>query len=122
MRIHFDGKATALAPNLLGDIAERLEVLNAPYEDIFEARVTLKPPGMRHDAHHTTQVELLLVGRLLCVIHEGATPHAAANAALDDIARRLHAFRMLRPRGSMTRPHRRQRQTSGATAGRRVDR
>lgn len=98
MRIQFDGQGRPLSTDLLSHIAERLETLNAPYEDIFEARVTLMPFRMQHKLHLAAQVELLLVGRTLCAMHEGATPHDAVNAALTDIVCQLNAFRILRPR------------------------
>ena len=101
MRIHFDGKGNALAPTLLSDIADRLEALNTPHEDIFEARVTLL--GILQEPYQTARLELLLVGRTLYATQQGATPHDAVNAALRDIAHQLQAFRILRPEKRETR-------------------
>jgi ribosome-associated translation inhibitor RaiA len=104
MRIQFDGKGTALPPELPGDIAERLEILNAPYEDIIAALVTLRQLRTHRKPHHATRIELLLVGRTLCAMHEGTTLRDTVNAALADIARQLQTFRMLRPRMKVTPP------------------
>lgn len=104
MRIQFDGKETALAPEFLGDIAKRLEILHAPYEDIVAVLVTLRQLRTHHKPHHATRIELLLVGRTLCAMHEGTTLRDAVNAALADIARQLQTFRMLRPRMKVTPP------------------
>ena len=45
MRLDIEGKHMALAPHLMGWIAERLEDLNTPYDDICEARITFVQQG-----------------------------------------------------------------------------
>ena len=63
MRLDIEGKHRTLAPHLMGWIAERLEDLNTPYDDICEARVIFVQQG-RRDA---VCVELLLAEQSLHV-------------------------------------------------------
>jgi ribosome-associated translation inhibitor RaiA len=92
MRLDIEGKHTTLAPHLMGWIAERLEDLNTPYDDICEARVTFMQQG-RRDA---VCVELLLAGKSLHVTQRGATPDAAVDAAFRMVQRELHDVRAAR--------------------------
>ena len=82
----------ALAPHLMGWIAERLEGLNTPYDDIYEVRVTFVQQG-RRDA---VCIELLVAGKSLHVTQRGATPDAAADAAFRVVQRELHDVRAVR--------------------------
>ena len=68
-----------------------------PYEDIFEARVTLTQSGGGQGQRYLIRVELLLVGRTLVATQTGASPPDTVDAALRDIARQLQALRILRP-------------------------
>ena len=77
MRLDIEGKHMRLAPHLMGWIAERLEDLNTPYDDICEARITFVQQG-RRDA---VCIELLLAGKSLHVTRRGATPDAAVAQA-----------------------------------------
>ena len=92
MRLDIEGKHMALAPHLMGWIAERLEDLNTPYDDICEARVTFVQQG-RRDA---VCIELLLAGKSLHVTQRGATPDAAVDAAFRVLQRELHDVRATR--------------------------
>jgi ribosome-associated translation inhibitor RaiA len=92
MRLDIEGKHITLAPHLMGWIAERLEDLNTPYDDICEARVTFVQQG-RRDA---VCIELLLAGKSLRVTRRGATPDAAIDAAFRVVQRELHDVRAAR--------------------------
>jgi ribosome-associated translation inhibitor RaiA len=92
MRLDIEGKHMTLAPHLMGWIAARLEELNAPYDDICEARVTLVQQG-RRDA---VSIELLLAGKSLHVTQRGATPDAAVEAAFRVVQQELHDVRAAR--------------------------
>ena len=92
MRLDIEGKHITLAPHLMGWIAERLEDLNTPYDDICEARVTFVQQG-RRDA---VCIELLLAGKSLHVTRRGATPDAAMDAAFRVAQRELHDVRAAR--------------------------
>ena len=89
MRLDIEGKHTTLAPYLMGWIAQRLEALNTPYDDICAARVTFVQQG-RRDA---VCVEILLAGQRLHVTRRGATPDAAVDAAFRVVQRELHDLR-----------------------------
>ena len=78
MRLHIEGQGMTIVPHLLGRIAERLEHLNEPYEDIFVARVALVNQGRQHEA----RVRLLLAGKTLYAVQHGDSPDAAIGAAL----------------------------------------
>ena len=92
MRLDIEGKHMTLAPHLMGWIAERLEGLNTPYDDICEVRVTFVQQG-RRDA---VCIELLVAGKSLHVTQRGATPDAAADAAFRVVQRELHDVRAAR--------------------------
>jgi len=92
MRLDIEGKHTTLAPHLMGWIAERLEDLNTPYDDISEARITFMQQG-RRDA---VCIQLLLAGKSLYVTQRGATPDAAVDAAFRALQRELHDVRAAR--------------------------
>ena len=92
MRLDIEGKHMTLAPHLMGWIAERLEDLNTPYDDISEARVIFVQQG-RRDA---VCIELLLAEQSLHVTQRGATPDAAVDAAFRVVQRELHDVRAAR--------------------------
>ena len=92
MRLDIEGKHMTLAPHLMGWIAERLEDLNTPYDDIYEARVIFVQQG-RRDA---VCIELLLAEKSLHVTQRGATPDAAVDAAFRVIQQELHDVRVAR--------------------------
>jgi len=93
MRLDIEGKHMTLAPHLMGWIAERLEDLNTPYDDICEARVTFMQQGRRE----AVCIEILLTGKSLHVTQRGATPDAAVDAAFRVVQRELHDVRTARP-------------------------
>jgi ribosome-associated translation inhibitor RaiA len=92
MRLHIEGQHTWLAPHLVGWIADRLEALNMPDEDIYEARVTF----VRQRRREVARVHLLLAGKSLQVTQHGETPDAAIRAALQMLQRALHNVRAAR--------------------------
>src|SRR5436853_6913017 len=89
MRLDIEGKHMTLAPHLMGWIAERLEDLNTPYDDICEAGITLVQQG-RRDA---VCIELLLAGKSLLVTQHGATPNAAVDADFRVVQRTILKLR-----------------------------
>jgi ribosomal subunit interface protein len=94
MRLHIEGQDMKIMPHLLGRIAERLEQLNEPYEDIFEARVILVYQKYRHEA----RVRLLLAGKTLYAVQHGDSPDAAIGAALRRVESALQKRRAMRQR------------------------
>jgi ribosome-associated translation inhibitor RaiA len=92
MRLDIEGKHITLAPHLMGWIAEQLEDLNTPYDDICEARVTFMKQG-RRDA---VCIDLLLAGESLHVIQRGATPDTAVSAAFRVVQQQLRDVRAAR--------------------------
>jgi|SRR6266480_3844059 ribosome-associated translation inhibitor RaiA len=92
MRLDIEGKHMTLAPHLMGWIAERLEDLNTPYDDICEAHVIFVQQG-RRDA---VCIELLLAEQSLHVTQRGATPDAAVHAAFRVVQQALHDVRAAR--------------------------
>lgn len=92
MHIHMEGKDTGLVPHLIGWIAERLEALNMPDEDIVEARITFVQ--RRH--REAVRVQLLLADKRLQVTQCGATPDAAIDAALQRVQQALHDARAVK--------------------------
>jgi ribosome-associated translation inhibitor RaiA len=92
MRLDIEGKHMTLAPHLMGWIAERLEDLNTPYDDICEVRVIFVQQG-RRDA---VCIELLLAEKSLHVTQRGATPDAAVDAAFRVVQQELHDVRAAR--------------------------
>jgi ribosome-associated translation inhibitor RaiA len=99
MRLHIEGQRTWLAPHLVGWIADRLEALNTPDEDIYEARVTFG----RQRRREVARIQLLLAGKSLQVSQHGETPDVAIRAALQMIQRALHNVRAAR-RARVPRP------------------
>src|SRR4029453_14186150 len=89
MRLDIEGKHITLAPHLMGWIAERLEDLNTPYDDICEARVTFVQQG-RRDA---VCIELLLAGKSLHVTRGWRAPDAGVDAAFRVVQQELHDVR-----------------------------
>lgn len=92
MRLHIEGKHTGLAPYLMGWIAERLEELNTPNDDIFEARIIF----LQQKRQEAARVQLHLADKLRQVTQRGATPDAAVDAALQIVQRALHEVRAAR--------------------------
>jgi ribosome-associated translation inhibitor RaiA len=112
MRLQIRGKHTDIAPELLGWIAEYLEKLNTPNEDIFEARITLVKYAPRSESRDIVDVQLLLSGQTIHVSHDGDTIEAAVSAALNVAQHRLFNFRASAPRRRQSLRARRKRLTS----------
>jgi ribosome-associated translation inhibitor RaiA len=94
MRLHIEGRHTKLEPHLVGKIAEQLDDLNTPHEDIFEASVII----IRHKRCEAARIQLLLAGITLQVTQRATTPDAAVNAALLKVQDALHDIRAARSR------------------------
>ena len=92
MRLDIEGKHMTLAPHLMGWIAERLEDLNTPYDDICEARITFMQQGRRE----AVCIELLLEGISRHLTRRSNTPDAAVDAAFRVVQRELHDVRAAR--------------------------
>jgi ribosomal subunit interface protein len=95
MRIHIEGKHTRITPQLLGWIAERLDDLNAPHQDIIDARVTLVKHRHWRPCRDEARVELRLARQTLDAAQTAETAYDALYAALKTVERRLYAYRTL---------------------------
>ena len=93
MRIRIDGIGRTVAPGHGVEIAERLEALNTPDKDIFEARMSLEAPANRVPCDKAVKVELLLAARTLSVTRGGSTLQDAVEAVLGELERQLQTFR-----------------------------
>jgi ribosome-associated translation inhibitor RaiA len=100
MRLHIEGQHTNIPPHLLGWIAERLEDLDAPHDDILQARVTLAQHKAGQRCRQEARVELTLGTETLSVTQVAKTPYDAVHAALKATERQLRAFRNVPVNGS----------------------
>jgi ribosome-associated translation inhibitor RaiA len=80
---------------LLGWIAERLEDLNSPHDDICHARVTLIEHKHWRRYRQEAQVELTVAAETLSVRHVAETAYEAIRAALKAAAGKLRDVRNL---------------------------
>lgn len=94
MRIHIEGRHTKLEPHLVGRIAEQLDDLNTPDEDIFEVHVTI----IQQKRWETARMQVLLAGTTLRVTQRGPTSEAAVDAAMRKVREALQDFRAARSR------------------------
>jgi ribosome-associated translation inhibitor RaiA len=79
---------------MLSRIAERLEGLNAPYSDIFHARVMLVQQREQHlQGCYEARVTLILAGKTLHATRGGGTLGRAIEVAFDAIESALRGFR-----------------------------
>jgi ribosome-associated translation inhibitor RaiA len=99
MRLHIRGRQTRIEPDIVGWITERLEDLNAPFEDIFEARVTLVGRSDYPESRDLAHVQLMLAGRTLQMTQDGSTPDEAIKAAVKEAEEVLHHLRAAGPSG-----------------------
>jgi ribosome-associated translation inhibitor RaiA len=99
MRLHIRGKQTHIEPDLVGWITERLEELNTPFEDIFEARVTLVGRADYPESRDLAHVQLMLAGRTLQMTQDGGTPDEAIKAAIKESEEVLYDLRAAGPVG-----------------------
>ena len=104
MRIHIAAATPPLAPELRGWLAARLDALNTPAVEIWEARVTYRVQQPHQQPYAQMQVECLLAGQTLCVVQTGATLPEAAHAVLHTLSQQLRAVRPAR-RGTPKAPH-----------------
>lgn len=84
MRLHIRGRQTKLQPHLVGWVAERMEELNTPFEDIFEARVIPVGRASCSESRDLVHVQLMLADRTLQMTQDGATPDEAIKAAIKE--------------------------------------
>jgi glycosyltransferase involved in cell wall biosynthesis/ribosome-associated translation inhibitor RaiA len=92
MRLHIEGQHTHIPPHLLGWIAERLEDLNTPYDDILHARVTLVEHRYWKRCRLEARLKLTLATETLTVTHVAKTQYDAVYAALKTAERKLRSL------------------------------
>lgn len=92
MRLRIEGHQTHIPPHLLGWIAERLEDLNAPQDDILRARVTLAEHRHWQRCRFEARVELDLAIETLSVTQIAKTQYDALYAALKTAERQLRSL------------------------------
>lgn len=95
MNLHIEGQHTSIPPQLLGWIAERMEDLNTPHNDILQARVILARHKFGQRYRLEAQVELILAAETLSVTQVAKTPYDALFAALRATERQLRNVRIL---------------------------
>ncbi len=98
MQIRIEGQHMELEPGLRGWIAERLEELNGPSDDILHARVTVIKSGHHQKGNDEARIILTLPGKTLSASCQGDTIDDAVYAVFDVIKRELQAFREKRRR------------------------
>ncbi|HSF34417.1 MAG TPA: HPF/RaiA family ribosome-associated protein [Candidatus Tectomicrobia bacterium] len=79
----------------MGWIAERLEDLYTPHEDILQAHVILIGHKSGQHGRQEAQIELRLAAATLSVTQAAKSPYGAVSAALKAIERQLRDFRTL---------------------------
>jgi glycosyltransferase involved in cell wall biosynthesis/ribosome-associated translation inhibitor RaiA len=82
MRLHIEGHHTKIPPPLLAWIAERLEDLNMPQDDILDAHVTLIEHQQWRRYRQEARLELTLAAETLSVRHIAETAYDAVHATL----------------------------------------
>ena len=97
MRIHIEGHQTNIPPALVGWIAERLEDLNTPHDDILHARVTLIEHKNWRRHRQEAQVDLTVAAETLSLSHVAGTAYDAIHAALKAAAGKLRDVRSRQP-------------------------
>jgi glycosyltransferase involved in cell wall biosynthesis/ribosome-associated translation inhibitor RaiA len=93
MHLHIAGHHTNIPPHLLGWIAERLEDLDAPHNDILQARVIVVGHKTGQRCRQEARIELTLAAQTLSVTQVAKTPYDAVYAALKATERQLRAVR-----------------------------
>jgi glycosyltransferase involved in cell wall biosynthesis/ribosome-associated translation inhibitor RaiA len=95
MCVHIEGQHSNIPPQLMGWIADRIEDLNTPDEDILQARVILVGHKFgRHDRQEA-HVELRLAAKTLSITQVAKTPYGAVSAALKITEHQLRGLRTL---------------------------
>jgi glycosyltransferase involved in cell wall biosynthesis/ribosome-associated translation inhibitor RaiA len=95
MCVYIEGQHTNISPQLMGWIAERLEDLNTPDEDILQARVILVAHQFGRPARQEARIELRLAANTLAITQIAKTSYGAVSAALKICERQLRGFRTL---------------------------
>ena len=95
MHLHIAGHHTKIPPHLLGWIAERLEDLDAPHNDILQARVIVAGHKLGRRCRQEARIELTLAAQTLSVTQAAKTPYDAVYAALKAAERQLRAVRSI---------------------------
>ena len=93
MHLHIEECHTNIPAHLLGWIAERLEQLNTPCDDIVQARVTLIEHKYGRRSQQEARVELTVAAETLSVMYVAATADDAIYAALKAVERKLRDLR-----------------------------
>jgi ribosome-associated translation inhibitor RaiA len=95
MCLHIEGQHSDIPPQLMGWIAERIEDLNTPHEDILHARVTLVGHNSGRHGRQEARVELRLAAVTLSVTQVAKTPYGAVYATLKATERQLRDLRTI---------------------------
>jgi cold shock CspA family protein/ribosome-associated translation inhibitor RaiA len=96
MELHIDGQHTEVSAELQRWIADRVETLNTPHDDIFHARVTLEKHARHGYGSDEARVFLTLSGKTISAARTGNTLEDAVYSVFDVIDRELRDFRILR--------------------------
>ena len=102
MEVHIEGQHTAAESALQVWITQRLEELNARYQDILHARVTLVKNAHHQQGSDEARVFLTLSGQTLSATRTAATLDDALYEVLDVITRELDDFRTIRQHAAKT--------------------
>jgi glycosyltransferase involved in cell wall biosynthesis/ribosome-associated translation inhibitor RaiA len=93
MRVRIEGQRLQIAPQLLSWIADRLDDLNTPHDDIHHVHVTLVKRQRQRRPCDEAQVQLMVEGKELLATHTADTPFDAVYAALKTIEQELRDLR-----------------------------
>jgi ribosome-associated translation inhibitor RaiA/cold shock CspA family protein len=96
MDVHIEGHHTQVGPEVREWITQRLEALDAPYQDILHARVTLLNHERHHKGSEEVRVFVTLAGKTLQATGAGDTLDDALYEALAVMRRELRTFRTQR--------------------------
>lgn len=96
MQVYIDGQHTDVSPALHEWIAQQLEALNSPHNDILHARVTLEKQQHHLRGADEARMVFQLPGKTLTAMKTGKTLDEALNKAMDVMTRELHDFRTQR--------------------------
>jgi cold shock CspA family protein/ribosome-associated translation inhibitor RaiA len=96
MNVKIEGQHTQVEADVQLMVTERLEALNAPYDDILHARVAF----IKHERHNKGSDEvrmfLTLSGKSFSIKRQADTLDEALNDALDVVTRQVREFRQIR--------------------------
>jgi ribosomal subunit interface protein len=102
MEYQVEGQQIDIEPGMQEWIAEHLEKLNTPHDDILHARVTLMKHGRHEKGSEEVRVSLTLPGKILNITRIADTFDDALYQAMDVMTRELRKFRTVRQRAEKT--------------------